>query len=150
MIPDFVDIEHFTVLPKGIHECTMNELKERFAISIRRRELMFGLEKLIEDLKKIYCTKVYIDGSFVTNKARPSDIDVLWDVAGASLDDLEQLQNRMPLLKASREEQHAMYGCDIFPARFTELGSGLLFIDFFQQIKYTNLPKGILKINVVL
>lgn len=146
MIPDF-DVNG--KLPPGIHLATLDELKTRFAYNIIRRQLFNGLEKLIYDLKnKIGCKIIFVDGSFVTNKAAPNDIDVCWDNRGV---DLNNAFISMPILwdmNHPRVNQQTAYSCDIFPAFSVEQGSGTLFIDFFQIDKLTNTPKGIIQINI--
>lgn len=64
-------------LPVGIHWATWQEIESRFGFSERRRQLLLGLRSALRTLRTAGCSKVYIDGSFVTMKHEPGDYDVL-------------------------------------------------------------------------
>lgn len=69
------------LLAPGGHHMRLQDVHDRFVRGVRneaRRERLFlGLEELIQCLllNKVPCD-VYLDGSFVTEKEDPSDIDV--------------------------------------------------------------------------
>jgi len=69
------------LLPTGIYDCTLEELKERFGRfqrSDRRQRLYRKLADYVEALKSAkIAQELIIDGSFVTSKAEPNDIDVI-------------------------------------------------------------------------
>lgn len=142
MIPEFDSSGN---LPAGIYSTTLTEIEMRFATNPTRRYLYEKLKQLNEDLKnKIGCKIIYIDGSFVTKRDSPGDIDVCWDNTNV---DLDIALSNMPILW-DRQLQKKMYACDIFPAFIHEGVSGKLFLDFFQCDKKTGEAKGILKINL--
>ena len=143
MIPE---LNENGLLPPGIHECTIIEVQTKFAYNNRRREIFSGLLLLIKDLKTIFSTAVYLDGSFVTSKVLPNDIDVCWDEGTGTKYQYEFVQ--MPIL-FNRDQAKLKYKADVFPANFMESGSQILFIDFFQEDKTTGERKGILKINII-
>jgi len=69
------------VLPLGIYETKIDEIKEYFC-SFGNKELRQNLfntfEKYLNELKKHNTEyEIYVDGSFVTNKHEPGDIDIL-------------------------------------------------------------------------
>lgn len=66
-------------LPAGDHPATMNEIEERFATNFRRRELFKGLERVVKELVNRGVTRICVDGSFTTDKARPNDVDVWFE-----------------------------------------------------------------------
>ena len=66
-------------LPPGIHPATWDEIVERYATNERRGQLMHGLRAAIESLHPAGCLRVYLDGSFVTNKEVPGDFDAFWE-----------------------------------------------------------------------
>ncbi|MDC3418604.1 DUF6932 family protein [Aquibacillus salsiterrae] len=73
-IPDFFDDYH---LPPGEHECTMKEIEQRFLNNEMRT---FRWDKFIILLKRICELKlepevVLINGSFVTGRKEPGDVD---------------------------------------------------------------------------
>ncbi len=131
-------------LPPGIYEATIAEFETRFATNLKRKYLFGRLIELMGDLRKIGCETIYIDGSYVTEKELPSDMDICWE------NDKINLQDARTLLPAlfNRTLQKSIYGADIFPANIMESSSGKHFIDFFQTDKETGQPKGIVKIKL--
>jgi hypothetical protein len=77
MIPDFRDDGY---LPEGLHVATDAEITFRFGTStIQRRRLTLQLRRWIELARIIGAKRLFIDGSFVTAKPDPNDIDaVVW------------------------------------------------------------------------
>lgn len=136
-------------LPAGIHEATLVEIEERFTVNTIRKVHFLHLKLLISDLKKIGCKTIYIDGSFITRKILPKDIDVCWDRTGVNLVVASYL---MPILwdlsPYGRKAQKKKYHSDVFPADIMELSSSKLFLDFFQHDKNTGTPKGIIKLEI--
>ena len=78
MLPNF-DENGF--LPEGVWDCSVAEFASRFAVfrrSDRRLKLFSQLEVFLEEiLKTDWIQEVIIDGSFVTNKDEPNDIDLI-------------------------------------------------------------------------
>ena len=81
-IPPFVDSTG--LLPPGDHEATLDEVKERFCWNYRRRVIYNGIEFTACELTKLQVTEIWLDGSFVTNKERPRDADVAYEVPAGS------------------------------------------------------------------
>ncbi|MCS7467395.1 hypothetical protein NZK35_12140 [Stieleria sp. ICT_E10.1] len=77
MIPDFRDDGY---LPNGVHVATEAEVTFRFGASTRqRRRLTIRLRRWLELARIIGAKRFFIDGSFVTSKPEPDDIDaVIW------------------------------------------------------------------------
>ncbi len=78
MIPHLTD---FGYLPEGIHDCDLTELEKRFGsflVSDHRPRLF---EKLAELVKETTSTglvlEIIVNGSFVTEKDAPNDIDLI-------------------------------------------------------------------------
>ena len=108
MIPDF-DING--LLPVGIHWTTMDEIKDKLAFSQKREELIEGLEKALKSFKNAGCKTIYIDGSFVTSKYEPGDIDACYEISGMDPTKLD------PVFFDFSNERHAQkvkYGCEFF------------------------------------
>jgi hypothetical protein len=77
--------------------------------------------------------RVYLDGSFVTNKDRSNDIDGCYDLAEDTTDeDLRRLVLIFPPTSENRLRAKKMFGADLFPAGWMEFGSGTTFFEFFQ------------------
>ena len=81
MIPSFDERGN---LPPGIHPATWDEIVERYATNERREQLLDGLRTAIESLHAAGCSRVYLDGSFITDKELPGDFDAYWE--GGSVD----------------------------------------------------------------
>jgi hypothetical protein len=68
-------------LPEGVHDCTLAELRERFgqfqATDVRCR-LFERLERFVREATATgLVAEIIIDGSFVTEKDSPNDIDLI-------------------------------------------------------------------------
>lgn len=145
MIPEFGPDG---ALPPGIHITTLKEFEQRFSTTIVRRGMFIKLLKLIEDLRGIGCSAIYVDGSFTTTKRIPGDMDICWENTGV---DSGVAFAKMPILfdfANGRRNQQMIYNADIFPAHLIEGASGMYFIDFFQRDKATGNPKGIVQIDI--
>lgn len=65
-------------LPEGIHETTLEVVRERFAINPKRMLLWQRLEEFLKGFVSAkHFSYIYIDGGFITSKAAPEDIDVI-------------------------------------------------------------------------
>lgn len=145
MIPDF---DASGNLPSGIYESTLAEIEAKFTFTLKRKGHFNHLKLLINDLKAIGCKTIYIDGSFITKKALPNDIDICWESKGV---DLINAKKTMPILwdfSNGRYEQQKKYHSDIFPANVMERSSSKYFLDFFQCDKKTGNAKGIIKLEI--
>lgn len=86
MVPPF---QSTGSLPPGIYAVTWKELETRFGFTPTRKRLLAGLKQALMLLKRAGCRRVYIDGSFVTTKPHPGDIDACWAIAGVNPDALD-------------------------------------------------------------
>jgi hypothetical protein len=129
----------------GMHLATLAEVEAVFVTTPRRRRLFEGLRLAIQNLRAAGVRRVFIDGSFVTTKADPNDIDGCWEwTAEVHLDLLD------PVLLDFAQARQAMrdkYGVDFFLATWVEAGSGLTFLDFFQRNR-EDAPKGIVQLDL--
>ena len=77
MIPDFRDDGY---LPNGLHLATAQEVVNRFGTtSESRRRLVQRLLRWVEIARYVRAKRFFVDGSFVTAKAAPEDVDaVVW------------------------------------------------------------------------
>ena len=108
-MPGFDERGH---LPPGVHLLGWHEFKAAFGYNPKRRELIEGMHLALLNLKRAGCLVAYIDGSFVTQKSRPSDYDGCWETANVdkSLAD--------PILfdvSHGRDLQKMVYGGEMFP-----------------------------------
>ena len=135
------------LLPVGIHECTLAEVKERFgrySLPPVRHDLT---EKLAEFLSAARARNVVVwvavDGSYVTHKAEPGDIDLVVVVRA----DFDLADQRLPVdyNLTSKRRVKQRYGFDVLVANegTTNLEDHLT---FFQRTR-DGRPKGILKVT---
>jgi hypothetical protein len=116
MIPDFRDDGY---LPEGLHVATEAEVTFRFGSSTnRRRRLALRLRRWVELSRCVSAKRIFVDGSFVTTKPEPEDVDVVvWlpsDFANRiSRGDIEAVELEMMLLTRRPEELF----CHLAPKR---------------------------------
>jgi hypothetical protein len=132
-------------LPLGIHEATLAEIEERFGHNSHRLALIQNLKRALSNLRQAGVRRIYIDGSFVTNKAYPADIDGCWD-AHADID-TDILDPVFLDFNSGRQAMRERYDVDFFISQVIEGISGKPFIDFFQIDRDGN-PKGILALTL--
>lgn len=142
MIPDFTA---YGLLPEGVHPATLEEVLDRFGGNERRDKLLTGLAEALRLLRAAGCRRVYINGSFVTSKEMPNDIDACWDITGVDADALDPVFFEFD---NGRAAQKARFGAEFFPAQVPEGITGKAFLDFFQVDRQTGEPKGIIEIEL--
>lgn len=142
MLPSF---DKHGNLPPGIHSAAWDEIVERYATTERRAELLDGLHEAITSLHAAGCTRVYIDGSFVTEKEVPGDFDACWEISGVDAGLLDPV-----LLDFSdrRAAQKSRFGGELFPAQAAAEPAGTVFLDYFQRDRHTGDPKGIVALDL--
>jgi hypothetical protein len=144
-IPELFDTGGtWNTLPPGIHSATLVQIQERFAINEKRKLLFEGLNRGVAALKQAGCKTVYLDGSFISDKPEPGDFDVCWDPANVDDSKIDPI-----LLDFSdlRKNQKIKFHGEFFPST-SMADDRITYLKFFQLVKYTKNPKGILKINL--
>lgn len=141
MIPDWT---HEGLLPAGIHAAPWVEIESRFGWNAHRRSLMLGLRDGLTVLKGAGCKRLWLDGSFVTDKELPSDYDACWAPDNVQPGLLDPILLNMQA--TDRQAIKSRYLGDLLIAG-VELGTGLTFVEFFQQTR-DGTPKGIVLLNL--
>ena len=136
------------LLPEGIHDCTLAEIGAqfgRFVVSERRLRLFAQLRELIEEEQRAgIALAVLVDGSFVTDKPEPGDIDLVIVLPAAYNFDIELSPFRYNAI--SKAEIRRRYRFDVLIARQHSVEySESLFL--FQHTR-EGVEKGILRINL--
>ena len=144
-IPD-LDADGF--LPEGIHECSLGELEDRFGRFQKSDHRCAMFAKLIAFFGEVWssgmATFVIVDGSFVTAKAEPNDVDLVLVLSAGH--DLAQNLRPFEYNVLSRRMVRKRHGFDLLVAR---AGSQELdeYIEFFQQVRgEPDRRKGLLKV----
>ncbi len=147
MIPDFIDLPGapWPVLPVGIHEADLSEVQNVLTSNGWRRGLFDGLVKACGDLAAAGCGRLYLDGSFVTDKPQPGDYDACWHPYGVIRTQLDPVFSDFT---NGRAAQKAKYGGEFFPSTTKAGARGRTFVEFFQMEKFSGLQKGILLIDL--
>ena len=145
MIPDLVDIGGpWKVLPPGVHDASLTEVRMRYATSDLRRALCDGLERGCAALQAAGCSAVYVDGSYVTSKEDPGDYDACWDRQGV---DRALVDPVLFNFRDRRKAQKAKYGGEFFPSDWHAEGR-YTFLQWFQLDWYTGKQKGIIRVRL--
>ena len=145
MIPDFVDIGGpWRVLPPGVHDATIEEVEARFTTTDGRKRIFSGFRSGVMALHRAGCQKVYLDGSFVTEKPVPGDFDACWDPIGV---DDAKLDSVFLDFSDGRKNQKKRFCGEFFPASVLADGTHI-FLDFFQTDRHTGKVKGIIRIHL--
>jgi hypothetical protein len=135
-------------LSEGIHDCTLAEVEAVFGWNARRRQLLQRMTNAFHDLHAMGCPRVWLDGSYVTDKPEPGDYDAVYEHSGM---DQAALKVALPELfdrAAGRPQMKARFGGDLFP-NVVEAASSRLFVDFFQLDRdYPGERKGIVTIDL--
>ncbi len=144
MIPPFTKTG---LLPAGEHLATWDEIVAHYGTNSHRLRLLAGLFEAIQALQTAQSEWILINGSFVTDKEYPNDIDACYDDQNLDYDLLEQLEPSLLEFDNARAAQKARFGCEFFPARAVADSAGKTFQHFFQFDRY-NQAKGIIKLEL--
>ncbi|PYK02251.1 MAG: hypothetical protein DME23_02080 [Verrucomicrobia bacterium] len=138
------------VLPQGIHDCTLEEAQARFGVfrgSDRRVELWAKLQDFLRAVQRCGLVQaVLLNGSFVTAKPDPNDIDLILVVAASH--DFSADLNPSEYEVLSKRRVFRRYGFDLLVGR---AGSQELerYVSFFQQVRLEpGKKKGILRMVI--
>ncbi len=130
-------------LPPGEHQASLDEVEAVYGSSTDRRKLLMrGLREAANNFEFSGVRTLWINGSFITDKEDPNDIDGCWEYT--LVVDMKKLD---PLFLGAREEMKNKYGLDFFIANIVEAGSGLPFPKFF-QVNHDGDPKGIIVVQL--
>ncbi len=168
------------LLPPRDYELTLNQLRESILIRGPKSDkpwdikwrlfLVDQLEALVQQLWEVGIDEIYIDGSFVEEKAHPNDIDGYFecDLMELATGELERKLNALDPYKIWTWDSHSRkpyrgytkrqlpmwhrYRVELYPhfgqpsGIFDEYGNHQQFPAAFRKTRDTFLPKGIVKI----
>jgi hypothetical protein len=134
-------------LPQGIHILTLIETKSLLVFNERREDLFNGFMREWSSLQHAGCQKIYIGGSFATNKEFPGDFDACWDTTNVDFRILKDIEPVLLDLSNNCAAQKAKFGGELFPANKLTYLSGVTHLDFFQKDR-DGYPKGIVSIHL--
>ena len=133
-------------LPPGIHDATLEEVEIALTWNMRRREIMKGLRHVVDQLMDAGTVDIWVDGSFVTDKQRPSDVDVVYDPP-----DLALLSEPGIFNFARRAELKKYRMVDLWPhpsPQPRQFGGGTVPIREWWQSDINGVKKGIVRLQM--
>jgi hypothetical protein len=137
MIPNFTESGE---LPSGVYYPTWKEFISKYGYNEHRKNLIAGLLVGLRILKDCGCEDIYIDGSFITIKIEPKDIDVCYNTTFLNFEKLDKNNPEFFDPKKGKYLQNKKYGCDFITYNSYETD-----IITFLSYNRNNEPKGILK-----
>jgi hypothetical protein len=137
-------------LPEGIHDCSLVEIGERFGQfqrSDRRCRLFERLEAYIREAKTSGVVRaIIVDGSFVTDKEAPNDIDLI--VISLPKGTLPGILRPGEYNVLSKRHVRRQFGMDMLLAQEGQL-EVKEHVTFFSQVRnHPELRKGMLRIDL--
>jgi hypothetical protein len=134
------------VLPPGVHQTSLGDLRAAFGWSDRRKWLLEGLDIALGDLLAANCQRIYLGGGFVTSADDPDDYDGCWDPVGVNRKLLHRMYEEMPAMKIAQKVHHRG---ELWMGNHQIPGFDAA-IRFFQVDTRRGIPrKGILAISIV-
>ncbi len=137
------------MLPEGLYDTTLGEIRRTMGFSERRMALINGLESYLQAWDRYQVLEsVIIDGSFVTDKVEPGDIDIL------VVPKLEVLHSTafaelVQWLCYDRDATKEEFGCEAFPVEGIDSESYHERLAFFSRDRARNL-RGLLRVRLPL
>lgn len=110
MLPEFDENGR---LPPVIHDATFEEVIERFGgtislASLKRQSITNHLIQFYEFAKK-FAVRIYIDGSYVTTKLEPGDVDLAVILPGDRILDRGTLERLNWFIQRGKEKKIPMH-----------------------------------------
>jgi hypothetical protein len=134
-------------LPPGIHDAAdWAEVAARFGGTPEREALLAKLRLGLDNLRDAGCPWVLLDGSFVTSKPDPNDVDGCWQLV-PSIDYARLDPCFLPRNPIEKQMQKVRYGMDFYRASSIEAGTGKSFIAFFQTTR-EGTARGIIRLDL--
>ena len=139
MIPFF---EKSGLLPSGVHYAAWDELVKKFGVNKHRLRLLEGLKQGLNLLIEYGCKEACINGSFVTAKVFPGDIDVCYDNTYMNWKKFTKEHPEFVDVKNGAVIMKQKYGCEFYAYNAFEDDMLRIF-----QFDKNNNPKGIVKLT---
>ncbi|WCT73264.1 hypothetical protein PQ455_16845 [Sphingomonas naphthae] len=138
------------LLPEGVHDCTFLEAQAFLCSNEHRSAIWARLQRFLDWAAAFPRPAAFlIDGSYVTDKPLPNDVDVIVDVTSCST---EQQKQWFAVWAEQHEFAKLTFSVDFYPFA---IGLGSDFSAFFQYVRIEEalrrgiaptVRKGILKV----
>lgn len=146
-IPEFTE---YGLLPQGVHDCTPDEAEQLFCSNEHRSAIWSGLKEFLAWAATLPTpSAILLDGSYVTDKPMPEDVDVVVDISSCSVADQQIWVDGWAEQRQGMKDIHKV---DFYPFA---AGIGNDFSAFFQYVRVDDalrrgvsphVRKGILKV----
>lgn len=134
MLPEFDKIGY---LPPGLHRSDFTEVQRRFGNTDGRQELLRNLYDFVNVARKVGASRLILDGSFVTDKEEPNDIDAILVVP----DNLDTTTREVHILLESK----IRFNIHLFPVRESDEEFLQQWIEFFEHDRNGE-PRGLVEV----
>lgn len=109
--------EHSPLFEPGFHEIDIDDLEKLFVTPFndgtRRKELADNLKLFLNKLKEIDARfEIWVDGSFVTEKIKPGDVDIAIIFEPDEINNLPQ--NQIDFLNTDQKILKIRYNLDVY------------------------------------
>jgi len=140
--------EHPTLLAPGFHRFSLSDLQHTFvapfSTSQRRPMLLAGLKKFLDELAALAIKgELWFDGSFVTEKTEPDDIDLVVVLDPASVAALTPQQQHSVEQLFDNPSAKAKYNCDVYCTFSSDVSMVAYWRGWFCFKRDGRTPKGI-------
>ncbi|MEU6515134.1 hypothetical protein [Streptomyces sp. NPDC046978] len=134
-------------LPEGEHEADWKEVVDRFGVTFGRKNLLMNLEHVLRGLRGLGVQTALLDGSFVTNKQRPRDIEVIYFPPDAA--DVKSFGEFAPM---NHDALKRRYKIDLWPYPSPQPGPNsmskpITITEYFSTDR-EDIPKGLVRIKL--
>jgi hypothetical protein len=139
------DLSEEGLLPHGLHDASFDEIETVFGGGLQRRSLLQQLRTYAAELRSAgFGAEMIIDGSFVTSKLAPNDIDLVVVLASPLPPQVRPFEYNL----LSRRRVMRRFGIDLLLARS---GSSELeeYVAFLEQVRdRPELTKGLVRVQL--
>lgn len=144
------NLNEMGLLPPGVHEMTLNQIKGLFGSFQEtdiRPSLFSKLEDLINTAKQVDFIKfIIVNGSFVTSKPQPNDIDLIIVIDKKILGQGEWTPSEYNLLSSRRLRRKYRFDVFVIPEDSEAYEE---YVDLFSKVKESpDSNKGIVRVSL--
>lgn len=145
-------MEFEPLLQPGIHDIIKSDLSNHFvspfASQEKRIQLIERFNYLIEKVEQIGISfEIWINGSFVTNKEEPNDIDIAFFYDPIQANSLPADKQNIFLEVSNNSFSKYRYNCDVYFIPNNDIGLRSYWRGWFGYTR-TEKPKGFVRIKV--
>ena len=137
------------MLPRGLYDASLQEIRRTLGFNDRRKALIDGLEQYLclWDRHQVLESAI-VDGSFVTDKAEPGDIDLLVVPKPEALY-TQTFVDLVGQFCLDRNETKETFGCEAFAVAGSDSKNYRDWLEFFSEGRKGGV-RGLLRVRLPL